>query len=46
VVLDKRIVTKRYGAQFLQSLPPTTVRTGPLAAISSLVKRRVRPAAK
>ena len=43
VVLDKRLVTKRYGEQFLQSLPPTTVRTGPVAAISSLVRRCVRP---
>jgi DNA polymerase-3 subunit epsilon/ATP-dependent DNA helicase DinG len=45
VVLDKRLVTKRYGEQFLQSLPPTTVRTGPVAAIASLVRRRVRPLA-
>lgn len=43
VVLDKRILAKKYGAQFLESLPDTTVRTGPLRAIESLVRRTVNP---
>lgn len=30
-VLDRRILTKRYGRLFLESLPTCTVRTGPLA---------------
>ena len=41
VVLDKRVLAKKYGAQFLDSLPATTVRTGPLRAIESLVRRTV-----
>lgn len=44
IVLDRRVVSKKYGQQFLASLPPTTVRTGPVRAIGSLVKRTVRPA--
>lgn len=43
IVLDKRILAKKYGAQFLESLPDTTVRTGPLRAIESLVRRTVNP---
>lgn len=39
VVLDKRLLTKRYGALFLQSLPTTTVREGPLKSLPSIAKR-------
>ncbi|MBM4412773.1 MAG: DNA polymerase III subunit epsilon [Chloroflexi bacterium] len=42
IVLDKRILAKKYGTQFLESLPETTVRTGPLRAIESLVRRTVK----
>jgi DNA polymerase-3 subunit epsilon/ATP-dependent DNA helicase DinG len=44
IVLDRRVLSKKYGQQFLASLPPTTVRTGPVRAIGSLVKRTLRPA--
>ena len=43
IVLDRRVVSKKYGQQFLASLPPTTVRTGPVRAIGSLVKRTLHP---
>jgi ATP-dependent DNA helicase DinG len=33
VVLDKRLLTKRYGPAFLNSLPPCTVRKGPLVEL-------------
>jgi ATP-dependent DNA helicase DinG len=33
VMLDKRLLTKRYGAAFLNSLPQCTVRKGPLAEL-------------
>ncbi len=33
VVLDRRVLTKRYGRLFLESLPTCTVREGPLAAL-------------
>ena len=36
VVLDKRLLTKRYGAAFLNSLPRCTVRKGPLAELPRL----------
>ncbi|MEF3273710.1 MAG: DEAD/DEAH box helicase family protein [Chloroflexus sp.] len=39
VVLDRRLLTKKYGQQFLDSLPPTRVRTGPLAHVPGLVAR-------
>jgi DNA polymerase-3 subunit epsilon/ATP-dependent DNA helicase DinG len=39
VVLDRRLLTKKYGQQFLDSLPPTRVRTGPLANLPGLVAR-------
>ncbi len=39
VVLDRRLLTKKYGQQFLDSLPPTRVRTGPLAHLPGLVAR-------
>ncbi len=44
IVLDRRVLSKKYGQQFLASLPPTTVRTGPVRAIGSLVKRTLKPA--
>ena len=43
IVLDRRVLSKKYGQQFLASLPPTTVRTGPVRAIGSLVKRTLKP---
>lgn len=39
VVLDKRLISKRYGQQFLQSLPPTSVRRGPLKQLPGLAAR-------
>jgi DNA polymerase-3 subunit epsilon/ATP-dependent DNA helicase DinG len=30
-ILDKRVLTKRYGRAFIESLPPCTVQVGPLA---------------
>ncbi|ABY34839.1 MAG TPA: DNA polymerase III subunit epsilon [Chloroflexus aurantiacus] len=39
VVLDRRLLTKKYGQQFLDSLPPTRVRTGTLASLPGLVAR-------
>ncbi|NJN19079.1 MAG: DNA polymerase III subunit epsilon, partial [Oscillochloris sp.] len=39
VVLDKRLLTKKYGNQFLGSLPNTRVRTGPLAQLPLLAAR-------
>ncbi|WP_298819596.1 helicase C-terminal domain-containing protein [Chloroflexus sp.] len=39
VVLDRRLLTKKYGQRFLDSLPPTRVRTGPLANLPGLVTR-------
>jgi DNA polymerase-3 subunit epsilon/ATP-dependent DNA helicase DinG len=41
VVLDKRLLTKRYGQQFLQSLPNTSVRTGTLKQLAALAARFV-----
>jgi DNA polymerase-3 subunit epsilon/ATP-dependent DNA helicase DinG len=32
-ILDQRILTKRYGRTFIESLPDCTVRTGPLAEL-------------
>jgi ATP-dependent DNA helicase DinG len=37
VVLDSRLLTKRYGALFLRSLPKTRTRFAPLAAIEEEV---------
>ncbi|MFN5933166.1 MAG: helicase C-terminal domain-containing protein, partial [Roseiflexaceae bacterium] len=45
VVLDRRLSSKRYGQQFLESLPATQVRTGPLRALSTVIRRMV-PALK
>jgi DNA polymerase-3 subunit epsilon/ATP-dependent DNA helicase DinG len=39
VVLDKRLLTKKYGQTFLNSLPPTLVRTGPIKQLPGLAKR-------
>jgi DNA polymerase-3 subunit epsilon/ATP-dependent DNA helicase DinG len=39
VVLDKRLLTKKYGQQFLHSLPSTRVRTGPLKQLPLLAAR-------
>jgi predicted DnaQ family exonuclease/DinG family helicase len=39
VVLDRRLLSKRYGRQFLESLPTTRVRTGPLAQLPGLAAR-------
>lgn len=36
VVLDKRLLTKRYGAAFLNSLPQCTVHKGPLARLPGM----------
>lgn len=36
VILDKRILTKSYGRAFLDSLPPCTVRQGPLAELPQM----------
>src|SRR5262249_27537864 len=39
VVLDKRLLTKKYGQQFLHSLPNTSVRTGALKQLPALAAR-------
>ncbi|WP_322486920.1 helicase C-terminal domain-containing protein [Chloroflexus sp.] len=39
VVLDRRLLTKKYGQQFLDSLPHTRVRTGPLVNLPGLIAR-------
>ncbi len=39
VVLDKRLISKKYGQQFLQSLPATSVRTGSLKQLPRLAAR-------
>ena len=33
-ILDRRVLTKRYGQAFLESLPPCTVQVGPLANLA------------
>jgi len=38
-VLDKRLLTKKYGQQFLDSLPHTHVRTGPVKQLPLLAAR-------
>ena len=38
-VLDKRLLTKKYGQVFLESLPHTTVRTGPARQLPLLAAR-------
>lgn len=39
VVLDRRIVTRRYGQSFVQSLPPCTVRRTPVVQIPRLAQQ-------
>jgi predicted DnaQ family exonuclease/DinG family helicase len=39
VCLDRRLLTKKYGQQFLASLPNTRVRTGPLKQLPTLAAR-------
>jgi DNA polymerase-3 subunit epsilon/ATP-dependent DNA helicase DinG len=41
VILDKRLISKRYGQQFLQSLPATSVRRGTLKQLPALAVRFV-----
>jgi DNA polymerase-3 subunit epsilon/ATP-dependent DNA helicase DinG len=36
VVFDRRIASKRYGRAFLDSLPPCTFRSGPLANLAQV----------
>jgi DNA polymerase-3 subunit epsilon/ATP-dependent DNA helicase DinG len=38
-VFDKRVIAKKYGQLFLDSLPPTLVRTGPAKQLPGLVAR-------
>lgn len=38
-VLDRRILTKRYGRSFIDSLPSCTVRTGPLANLPAVATK-------
>jgi DNA polymerase-3 subunit epsilon/ATP-dependent DNA helicase DinG len=39
VVLDRRIQTKAYGPEFLNSLPPCTTRSGPLRSLPQEIAR-------
>jgi len=39
LVLDKRVLTKRYGAMFLEALPPCTVIRQPASRIGELIER-------
>jgi DNA polymerase-3 subunit epsilon/ATP-dependent DNA helicase DinG len=34
VIMDKRVLSKRYGRLFIESLPPCTTRSGPLAELA------------
>jgi ATP-dependent DNA helicase DinG len=38
-ILDKRVLTKRYGRAFLESLPECTVKQGPLADLPKLAAK-------
>ena len=38
-VFDRRILTRQYGRHFLDSLPPCTVRRGPMAALPEKARR-------
>lgn len=38
-VLDRRVLSKKYGRLFLDSLPPCTVKVGPLAGLSEATRR-------
>jgi DNA polymerase-3 subunit epsilon/ATP-dependent DNA helicase DinG len=42
-VFDKRLLTKQYGQQFLQSLPDCTVRRGPSADLATAAAAWVKP---
>jgi ATP-dependent DNA helicase DinG len=39
VVLDRRVLTKKYGKLFLDSLPPCTVKAGPMADLPNAIRR-------
>lgn len=43
VILDKRLISKKYGQQFLASLPHTRVRTGPLKQLPTIAAKFVGP---
>jgi DNA polymerase-3 subunit epsilon/ATP-dependent DNA helicase DinG len=42
-VFDKRLLTKQYGQQFLQSLPDCTVRRGPYAELAKAAAAWLQP---
>jgi DNA polymerase-3 subunit epsilon/ATP-dependent DNA helicase DinG len=42
-VFDKRLLTKQYGQQFLQSLPDCTVRRGPSSDLAQAVTAWMKP---
>jgi DNA polymerase-3 subunit epsilon/ATP-dependent DNA helicase DinG len=42
VVLDRRILTRPYGAAFLGSIPPCTVRRVPMASLASYAVQWLR----
>ena len=44
VILDKRVVSKRYGSKFVQSLPPANVHIGTLHDLPESARQWVRPA--
>ncbi len=43
VVLDRRMITKAYGQQFLASLPPTTVKKAPLSELPAAAAAWIGP---
>jgi DNA polymerase-3 subunit epsilon/ATP-dependent DNA helicase DinG len=38
LLMDKRVQSRRYGAEFLKSLPPCTVRQAPIAELARIAK--------
>ncbi|WP_042355294.1 ATP-dependent DNA helicase DinG [Bacillus rubiinfantis] len=38
VVMDKRIVTTHYGSSFLNSIPPVTVKKGPISDLVTIIR--------
>ncbi len=42
VVLDNRVISRAYGKAFLESMPPCTVKQGPMSAIPGYAARWVR----
>ena len=46
VVLDRRLVTRFYGQVFVRSLPPCTVKQGPVSRVGSQVEAWLSPAAQ